>query len=105
MNDLRVYPKRFVAQLYRAFYETEAIHQRRDLRHKNAVDTSKSDRELFDALPLGDLWSDCNMVNTYWYARENRRLVIPDSWQCSIDNFERELRKTVPGLNQPYFNR
>ena len=67
---------RFCKQLYRAFYETEMLHQRKDLRHKNFVDPGKTDRELFADLELGDCWSDANLAKTYFYARENRHLHI-----------------------------
>ena len=96
MRDLRIYPLRFCAQLYRAFYETEAQHNRTDLRHKNYVPSTKSDRELFEEMPLGDIWSDANLARTYFYARDNKRLIIPESWLPTIENFDEELRARAP---------
>ena len=87
---LRVYPMRFVAQLYRAFYEAEQW-PRPDLRNKNEVRPGLSDRELFETMDLGDIWEDARLSRTYFYARNNRHLEIPDSWKSTIENFDREL--------------
>ena len=98
LQNLRVYPLPFVAKLYRAFFETEAMDERRDLRHKAAVDPAKSDRELFLALPLGDVWDDANMARTYFYARSNKRLKIPPAWEEAFDQFDHELRTKASKL-------
>ncbi|OLQ15069.1 hypothetical protein AK812_SmicGene683 [Symbiodinium microadriaticum] len=86
-----VYPMRFCKKLYRAFWETEMLHQCRPLRHKNFVDPAKSDREIFSDMELGDVWADANLAKVYFYARQNRWLVIPDSWVETIEKFDREL--------------
>ena len=87
---------RFCNQLYRAFYETEMTHQRRDLRRKNYVDPDCSDRELFESLDMGDVWIDANLAKTYFYLRENTHLEIPESWKMTIANFDMELFAAVP---------
>ena len=87
---------RFCKKLYRAFFETEMVHQRRPLRHKNCVDLSKSDREIFSDMGLGDVWADANLANVYFYARQNKWLVIPDSWVATIEEFDKELDARAP---------
>ena len=67
------------------------LHQRKDLRHKNFVDPGKTDRELFADLELGDCWSDANLAKTYFYARENRHLHIPESWTQTMADFDSAL--------------
>ena len=95
----RVYPKRFCSALYRAFFHTELRHHRRELRNKTVVQPGRSDRELFEQMPLGDVWSDANLAEIYFYARSNPHLVIPDSWTSTIATFDRELDTRVPVLH------
>ena len=87
---------RFCKKLYRAFWETDMLHQCRPLRHKNFVDPAKSDREIFSDMELGDVWADANLAKVYFYARRNKWLVIPDSWVETIEKFDRELDARVP---------
>ena len=87
---------RFCQKLYRAFYQTEMLHDRRHLRHKNSVDPGKTDREIFEDMGLGDVWSDANLATVYFYARQNKWLVIPDSWLATIEKFDKELDGRVP---------
>ena len=86
---------RFCAQLYRAFNETEMEHDRRDLRNKNQVSPKLTDKEVFEAMELKDVWADANLARTYFYARENSRLQIPTSWISTIAKFDEELRARV----------
>ena len=95
----RVYPKRFCSALYRAFFHTELRHHRRDLRNKNVVEPGLSDRELFERMPLGDVWSDANIADVYFYARSNPHLEIPDTWRSTIAIFDQELDTRVPVLH------
>ena len=90
---------RFVSKMYRAFWETEGTYERRDLRHKVLTDPAKSDRELFDSLPMADIWADTNLPRTYSYARASKHLVIPSSWQTTIARFDADLRAMVSRLN------
>ena len=92
----RVYPMRFCKKLYRAFFETEMVHERRHLRHKNFVDPAKTDREIFSNLELGDVWADAHLAKVYFYARQNKHLAIPDSWVATIEQFDKELDDRVP---------
>ena len=72
------------------------VHERKHLRHKNFVDPGRTDREMFDDLGMGDVWADANLAKVYFYARQNKHLVIPDSWLASIEKFDKELDDRVP---------
>ena len=48
-----------------------ALPVQRDLRGRVAVDGDKTDRELFQRLPLGDTWADCNMADVFEYLYTN----------------------------------
>ena len=75
------------------------VAPRLDLRHKNVVPAEMTDRELFENMPMGDIWPDCDLAKTYFYARQNRHLVIPDTWLPTIRAFDAELRARVSRLN------
>ena len=87
----------FVQRIYKAFVEAESgpALWRKSLRNKTAVDPGLSDQELFSAMPLGDPWEDASMASVYAYLRSNRHLVIPESWQMAIENFEKQLSEAV----------
>ena len=40
---------------------------RADVRTRRAVDLGKSDKEIFDSLPTGDLWLDARVHETFLY--------------------------------------
>ena len=40
---------------------------RADVRTRRAVDLGKSDKEIFDSLPTGDLWLDARVPETFLY--------------------------------------
>lgn len=87
---LRHYPKDFgtkLAQLV-AGKLPEA-----DLRNKQEVDMSLSDRELFAKMSIHDAWWDANIPELYWYLRKLPKLKIPESWETTIDQFEMELQE------------
>ena len=96
---IRIYPPRFCSALFRAFSSTELWHVRRELRRKNEVDPQQSDRELFQLQPLGDIWVDADLAAVYWYARANKHLTIPESWQHAIDDFEKQLHAKASCLH------
>lgn len=43
------------------------------LRQKRPVDTNLSDKELFESLPLGDVWRDANLADCYRYLRLSKK--------------------------------
>ena len=62
------------------------------LRQKVTVDTSLSDKELFEALPLGDKWDEALLVDTFFYLLQNKSLAIPSSWAPAMMKFKEELQ-------------
>ena len=66
------------------------------LRAKNQVDPLLTDRQVFEAMPLGDVWEDATLASTYFYLRRGKYLVIPDSWQAAVAEFDRALDERVP---------
>jgi len=65
------------------------------MRQKVLINTTATDRELFQNLPLGDVWSDGEIIQVWAYLYRNSRLKIPDSWQETLSNFNRELMDIV----------
>ena len=65
------------------------------MRQKVLINTTATDRELFQNLPLGDVWSDGEVIQVWAYLYRNSRLKIPDSWQETLSNFNRELMDIV----------
>lgn len=63
-----------------------------DLRGKPDVPLEASDRELFDQLPLGDLWWDADMPAVFHYLLENKHLRIPVEWKPTIMDFKEALK-------------
>lgn len=98
---LRHYPKEFGAALARLI---DGQLPSGDLRNKVEVDIDLSDREIFARMKIQDAWWDANIPELYWYLRKLPNLVIPDSWQTTMDDFEKELRD-VTCLNSYLFVR
>lgn len=65
------------------------------LRQKRAIDTSKTDLEIFSELPMGDVWPDAELVSCYRYMRNNKKIVVPGNWETVLKQFDRELGLTV----------
>ena len=61
------------------------------LRQKKTVDTSKSDRELFEELPLDDVWEDAKLVDVYFYLRASKKTRIPDTWVRVFEELDTQL--------------
>ena len=62
------------------------------------MDPLLTDRQVFESMPLGDVWEDASVASTYFYLRKGKYLVIPDSWQATIDEFDRALHERVASL-------
>ena len=90
---------KLVKKLYSSFVEHRAADSTRlCLRAKNSINPVLTDRELFQSMPLGDAWEDASVASVYFYLRKGRFLVIPDSWQATIDDFDRDLQERVASL-------
>ena len=69
------------------------------LRQKKMIDLSLSDRELFDASDLGDIWGDAKLVEAYRYLRAYKPCTVPVSWQASLEKLDGELDAACPKEN------
>lgn len=61
------------------------------MRHRGEVDTSLTDKELFEQVPLGDPWIDGCLYEVWNYLYQNRHLAIPASWVQTMRDFDQEL--------------
>ncbi|CAE7578512.1 unnamed protein product [Symbiodinium sp. CCMP2456] len=91
----RVYPMEFVKQIYDAFTTDFAPHTLGCLRNKNTTDPNLSDVELFNALPMKDMWEDAELPSVYFYLRRNKYCMVPPSWEDAIHSFDKELDAKV----------
>ena len=62
-----------------------------DLRYKQPVDLSLSDRKLWQEMPVGDIWLDAQLPKVWSYLLSNRHLKVPDSWYQAIQAFDKEV--------------
>ena len=58
-----------------------------------------SDRELFQALPLQDPWTDAKLPTLFLYLLENHKLTIPYSWHDPVMQLKEELKDFVARLH------
>jgi hypothetical protein len=61
--------------MHELYQQQLALPVQRDLRGRVALDGDKTDRELFQRLPMGDTWEDCKMadVSEYLYTNSHCR--------------------------------
>ena len=88
----------FVKQIFEAFatcQTPDSLAALAPLRNKNTANPDLSDVELFKALPMKDLWEDAELPSVYFYLRRNKYLVIPSSWEDTIECFDTELDARV----------
>jgi len=91
---LRHYPKGLGIALVNIF---KNLGPQADLRGKPDLPMQASDRELFEAEPLGDPWWDAELPDVFFYLLKNKRLNIPESWKPTIMAFKAEL-EAAPGF-------
>lgn len=58
---------------------------------KKTIDTSKSDRELFEELPLDDVWEDAKLADVYFYLRASKKTQIPNTWVQVFEELDTQL--------------
>ena len=63
------------------------------MRQKKEIDLKLSDREIFDAFNLGDVWQDCLLVDVYRYIRGGTQHFVPPSWERSMEQLDSDLAK------------
>ena len=60
------------------------------MRHKVKVNPRATDLELFQNLPLHDVWEDAQLVMVYRYLR-NGHVKIPKTWESTICELDADL--------------
>ncbi|CAE7328646.1 unnamed protein product [Symbiodinium sp. CCMP2592] len=96
LRDSGSYSKAFgkkILELWRQ--ECTAEQPRLCMRQKVHIDSRMTDKELFQSLPLGDTWPDAEMVQVWAYLYKNKKLIVPSSWQSTMDSFNSELLESV----------
>ncbi len=91
---LRAYPEGLGHYFLQTWREVQDL-PRQCMRQKVVINTTATDRELFEKLPLGDVWSEAEVIQVWAYLYRNSHLKIPDSWQETLSNFNRELMDIV----------
>lgn len=71
------------------------------LRQKKEVNLNLSDKEIFQSMPLGDVWQDANLIEVYRYLRKFKKNVVPQSWESVFDDLNAELEKLYPIQSAP----
>lgn len=61
-----------------------------------ANDSKQSDREVFQAMSLGDPWHDAELISVWCYLYEDEKTCVPDSWVETMADFHKELMTQVP---------
>ena len=69
------------------------------MRHRLNIDPTKTDRELFESLPLGDPWIDGKMHMVWKYIYTSKHVSIPPSWENAMKKFDDELTKKAAQLH------
>ena len=69
------------------------------MRHRLKIDPTKTDRELFESLPLGDVWIDGKMHLVWKYMYTSKHVSIPASWENAMKIFDDELTKRAAQLH------
>ncbi|CAE7236796.1 unnamed protein product, partial [Symbiodinium sp. CCMP2456] len=88
----RSYSKAFGRKIYELWREEcKAEQPRLCMRQKVHIDPGMTDKGLFESLPLGDSWPDAEMIEVWAYLYKNKKLMIPSSWQSTMDAFNSEL--------------
>ena len=61
------------------------------LRQKRPVNVNLSDRELFNALPLGDTWADAQLIDVYKYLRKSKKTMVPNTWVPVFEKLDSQI--------------
>eukprot|EP00435_Cladocopium_sp_Y103_P027890 s546_g6.t3 len=94
LKSTQSYTRAFGKRLLEA-YEAGRSQPRMDLRTRPKLDLRKSDRELFEDLPMGDIWfeSQCHLAFEYLFTSKSLR--IPQTWESTMTTFRAELLAEV----------
>jgi len=87
------YPEGFARRLKEAFENRTGFP--RHMRFKMKIDRKLTDRELFEKMPLGDVWVDAKMHLVWKYIYSSKYVTIPSSWESAMRQFDSELTAAV----------
>lgn len=65
-------------------------------RRKIATDPGLTDREQFKRMELGDVWHDAELISVWTYIYNHSKTVIPESWEPTMAQFNKELMAQLP---------
>ena len=100
----RAYTKEFGKHLLSLWKEeTASGTPRLCMRQKVHVSQAVSDKELFNSLSLGDTWPDGDLGAVWGYLWRNKKLLVPLSWQSTMEAFNEEVQSSVPNLQEDAF--
>lgn len=68
---------------------------RASLRQKALLNATSTDKELFEAMELGDTWPESGIIQVWFYLYRNTHLQLPDSWQDTMRRFYETLNQEV----------
>lgn len=66
------------------------------LRQKKEIPFGATDVDIFRSMPLGDVWLDAQLPEVYRYLRSNQKLIVPDSWEVALGEFDAALEAAYP---------
>ena len=82
----------FVPAASNAIFESELQSL---FRSKVGTPPHLTDREIFEQLPLGDVWHDAHMLEAWDFLWKHAQTRVPDSWLECMTRFDREFRDTI----------
>lgn len=129
VSALRIYTATFGKNLLKAYtsWLAQPVGDRADLRGREAVDLSLSDKEIFEGLQGEDEWIESGMHEVFEYLYRGTSLVfldlhgvefllagmvgeskfthaaprrIPDTWQPVMSDYATQLREKAPRWHQ-----
>ena len=71
------------------------MHAYMHLRRKPVVAPGSTDREIFQALPLGDCWDDAELYSVFHYLWTSSSTHVPETWLEVMTEFSMQFRDAV----------
>lgn len=62
------------------------------LRQKYDYSSYSNEQALFQALPMGDTWSDAGLKECFMYLWYSKHLRVPSQWLATMKRFALELK-------------
>ena len=88
----RAYPEGLGVHLHKMWQEVKGL-PRACLRQKAVLNATSTDKELFEAMELGDTWPESEIIQVWFYLYRNTHLRLPDSWQDTMRRFYETLNQ------------